>query len=125
MLQKLCAALLAMAIAVPTASARPRKKTYEENGDDGRTSLRKASTVLKPIPRSLTLRVGQRVSMEGVNVAGTFSKQVLRLEVSGGVLTILAVGPGSATVELHGTRRPAPNEEHEAPPSKISVKVER
>ena len=125
MFQRLLVALMVLSVAIPSASARPRRKTYEEHGGGSRTALQGSGKVLRRIPKSVTLRVGQRVSIEGVNVAGTFSKDVLRLEVSGGVLTILAVGPGSATVELHGVRRPVPNGDHEAPPSKISVRVAR
>ncbi len=80
-----------------------------------------ARRIQKEIPSELNMRVGERQSFDDVFTAGTFSPKVIQIMVSGGVMTILAVGPGQAEVLLGVAKKP--KQGADKPTKKLTVKV--
>ncbi|MGC4116620.1 MAG: hypothetical protein QM765_19025 [Myxococcales bacterium] len=60
----------------------------------------KQGKMLKAIPKTLELTVGQRVSLSGIHMAGCYQTKVLKFTLADGVLTLLGVGEGAADVVL-------------------------
>lgn len=82
-----------------------------------------ARHVQKEIPSELTMKVGERQSFDNVFTAGHFTPKVIDVIVSGGVMTILAVGPGQAEVLLGMAKKPKGG--GDKPTQRMTVKVKQ
>lgn len=113
--------LVWLLLVVPcVALARPSSK----QSTSSKYSLKTAERSTRSIPSRLELRPGERVTVEGVNAAAAKSSGVVRVDVSGGNLTVLALNHGQATINLFGGGSPTPGKNAGAP-KKLSVTVRR
>jgi hypothetical protein len=65
-----------------------------------------AAQVEPSVPSSIELKVGQKRSFKGVNIAGTAQPDIVKVQADNNVLTLVGVKEGNTKVSVIGSGKP-------------------